>query len=427
MPDQVTRREFLKKAGGTAAAAAVVGPMFLSESARGANDKIIMGAIGVGGMGSGDVGFFRANPDVEFAAVCDIDQNRLREAVGKAGGKATPYSDFRKLLERKDIDAVIVATPDHWHALATIAACEAGKDVYCEKPIATSVGEGRAMVNAARRYGRVVQIGTQQRSGTHFQRAVEIVRSGGIGKVTLCRVWNVDNELPDGIGNPPNGDPPPELDYDMWLGPAPKRPYNPNRCHYYFRYFWDYAGGKITDWGTHLIDIIHWGMGVDAPLAVAASGAKYVMPDNRETPDTMEAIYDYPGFTMVYSYRGASDYPMSDHGYGMQFHGTQGTLFVDRGGFEVIPDEDSAIEPVSSGGSAQNEPHVRNFLDCVKSRARPICDAEITHRSTTACHLGNIALLTGRKIHWDRENERIINDAEANRLLTKPYRAPWHL
>jgi predicted dehydrogenase len=425
MQERVTRRQFLKQAGG-AAAAAVAGPVILSQRVFGANDRIIMGAIGCGGMGSADIAHFRANPDVEFAAVCDVDQGRLEEAVDKAGGKATPYHDFRKLLERKDLDAVIVATPDHWHALPTILACESGKDVYCEKPLATSIGEGRAMVNAARRYGRVVQVGTQQRSGAHFQRAIEIVRSGEIGTVAMCRTWFVANELPDGIGNPPDGNPPPELDYDMWLGPAPKRPYNPNRSHYTFRYFWDYAGGKITDWGTHLIDIIHWGMGVDAPLAVAASGGKYVIPDNRETPDTHEVIFDYPGFTMTFSYRGANEYPMDEHEYGMQFHGTKGTLFVDRGGFKVTP-EDNQMQPITSGGSAQNEPHVRNFLDCVKSRARPICDVEITHRTTTACHLGNIALLAGRKIYWDRDNERIIGDEEANRFLCKPYRAPWHL
>jgi predicted dehydrogenase len=233
--------------------------------------------------------------------------------------------------------------------------------------------------------------------------------------------------MPDGIGNPPDGTPPPELDYDMWLGPAPKRPYNPNRSHYTFRYFWDYSGGKMTDWGAHLIDIIHWGMGVDAPLAVAASGGKYVIPDNRETPDTMEAIYDYPGFTMVYSFRGANERGMDGQSYGIQFHGTKATLFVDRGGFEVIPEEDQGAQAMTGGGSSQNEPHVRNFLDCAKSRERPICDIEIAHRSTTACHLGNIALLRGRKIYWDRENERITNDEAANRLLTKAYRAPWHL
>jgi len=298
--------------------------------------------------------------------------------------------------------------------------------VYVEKPVATTVAEGRAMVDAARRYGRVVQVGMQQRSGAHFQRAVEIVRSGALGTITLCRTWNVGNETPDGIDNPPDCDPPSELDYDMWLGPAPKRPYNPNRSHYSFRYFWDYAGGKITDWGTHLIDIIHWATGADAPLAVAASGGKYAVKDNRETPDTMEAVYDYPGFTLVYSYRGCNGRPLDGRGYGMQFHGTNGTLFVDREGFEVVPEE-GRMEAVSSGGSEQHEPHVRNFLDCVKSRARPISDIEIAHRSTTAPHLGNIALLTGRKIHWDRDQEQILDDPAANRLLSRPYRAPWHL
>ena len=426
MNEEMSRRDFLKKAGGVAAAAAVVGPTILSQRVFGANDRIVMGLIGCGGMGCGDMAYARANPDVEFAAVCDLDKEHLAAGVQRAGGKVTPYADFRKLLERKDIDAVICGTPDHWHALVTIAACEAGKDVYCEKPVATSIGEGRAMVNAARRYDRVVQVGKQQRSGAHFQRAVEIVQSGQIGKVTFCRAWNVANELPEGIGNPADCNPPPELDYDMWLGPAPKRPYNPNRSHYTFRFFWDYAGGKITDWGAHLIDIIHWGMNVDAPLAVAASGGKYVIPDNRETPDTQEVVYDYPGFTMTYSYRGANEYPLDGHEYGMQFHGTKGTLFVDRGGFKVTPEED-AIPAVEGGGSPQNEPHWRNFLDCVKSRQRPICDIEIAHRTTTACHLGNIAYLTGRRLQWDREKERITNDADANRLLTRAYRAPWHL
>ncbi|UCH33138.1 MAG: Gfo/Idh/MocA family oxidoreductase [Armatimonadota bacterium] len=426
MPDRITRRQFLQKAGGAAAAAAVVQPIFLSQNVFGANDRIVMGLIGCGGQGVANMSFFLGNPDVEFAAVCDVDKERAAQTADGAGEKVTAYSDFRELLERKDIDAVIVATPDHWHALPTILACEAGKDVYVEKPLAASIAEGRAMVNAARRYERVVQGGTQQRSGAHFQRAAEIVRSGLLGKVSLCRTWYVGNELPDGIGNPPDCNPPPEIDYDMWLGPAPKRPYNPNRCHYTFRFFWDYAGGKMTDWGTHLIDIIHFGMGADAPLAVSASGGKYVVPDNRETPDTMEVIYDYPGFTLTYSYRGGNGRFVDNHEYGMQFHGANGTLFVDRAGFDVMPEKDQ-MAPMSGGISALNQPHVRNFLDCVKSRTRAICDVEILHRSTIPGHLGNIALLTERKIHWDSENERIVNDEEANRLLSKPYRAPWRL
>jgi len=431
MERDLTRREFLKRAGGAAVGAALSTSALASAGAQPAepvpaNEKIVLGLIGCGGMGNHNLGIFTANPDVEIAALCDVDQSHLDQTMARLQGKPTPYRDFRALLERKDIDAVIVATPDHWHALVMTLACEAGKDVYVEKPVATTIREGRAMVKAARRYGRVVQVGTQQRSDAHFRRAVEIVRSGAIGAVSLCRTWNCANESGEGIGNPPDGDPPPELDYDMWLGPAPKRPYNPNRCHYRFRYFWDYAGGKITDWGTHLIDIVQWAMEVEAPLAVAASGGKYVVTDNRETPDTMEAVYDYPGFTMVYSLRLGNGRSPEGHNYGMEFYGTRGTLFVDRGGFEVFP-EGAATEPVKSGGSQQNQPHVREFLDCIRTRSRPVSDIRVAHRSTSAPHLGNIALHVGRKIYWDADRECIVDDDEANRLLGRAYRAPWHL
>ncbi len=431
----MTRREFLRKAGGAAALGLGV-QAFLEEAraqeaqvAPGAvspNEKIIVGLIGSGGMGRGNMSDFLRSGMVEVAAVCDVDQARLDQGVKEAGGKATPYRDFRKLLERKDIDAVIVGTPDHWHALPTICACQAGKDVYVEKPLSHNIVEGRAMVSAARRYGRVVQVGTQQRSGAHFQKAVEIVRSGILGKVSLTRAWNVSNESPHGIGNPPDSEPPPGLDYDLWLGPAPKRPYNPNRCHYLFRWFWDYAGGMITDWGTHLIDIIHWGMGVDYPTAVSASGGKFVLQDNRDTPDTMEAVFEYPGFVMVYSCRKGCGRGMDGRGYGIQFHGSNGTLFVDRGGFEVYPEGDR-MQPIVGPDSDQHYPHVLNFLECVKSRERPISDVEIGHRSTSAPLLANTALQIGRKIHWDGENERIIGDEAANRLLGRCYRAPWVL
>jgi predicted dehydrogenase len=423
--DEITRREFLKKAGGAATAVALASPMILPEKAFGANEKITVGLVGCGGMGMADLRDFIRTGQVNVAGVCDVDQQRVDKAAAEVGA---PFKcgDYRKLLEQKGLDAVIVGTPDHWHALPTVHACQAGLDVYVEKPLSHNIAEGRAMVNAARRYGRVVQVGTQQRSGSHFQRAVEVVRSGALGTVSLCRAWNVSNETPGGIGNPPDGDPPPNIDYDMWLGPAPKRPYNPNRCHYSFRWFWDYAGGMITDWGTHLIDILHWGMGVDYPLAVSASGGKYVLKDNRDTPDTMEAMFDYPGFTMVYSVRKGSGRPFEGYGYGMQFHGTNGTLFVDRGGFEVIP-EGERMPAMKSDGSDQHYPHVLNFLECVRTRRRTISDVEIGHRSTSAPHLANIALRTGRKLRWDGEGEKFIDDQPANRLLGRPYRSPWHL
>lgn len=432
--ESMTRRDFIKKAGGLAALGWSVSSLFDEVRAqsetpaptRSPNERVVIGLIGCGGMGGSDVDDFVRSGMVDVAAVCDVDQNRLNAMVQDLGGTPTPYRDFRKLLERKDIEAVIVATPDHWHPLPTIHACQAGKDVYVEKPLSHNIVEGRAMVNAARRYGRVVQVGTQQRSGAHFQKAAEIVQSGVLGHITLCRAWNVGNESPNGIGNPPDGDPPPEIDYDMWLGPAPKRPYNPNRCHYSFRWFFDYSGGMITDWGTHLLDILLWGMNVEYPTAVSASGGKFVLQDNRDTPDTMEAVYEFPGFVMVYSMRKACGRGMDGRGYGIQFHGTNGTLFVDRGGFEVYPEGDR-MQPIPGFDSDQHFPHVLNFLECVKSRERPRSDVEIGHRSTSCPLLGNIALQTGRKIHWDGVNERIIGDEAANRLLAREYRAPWVL
>lgn len=396
-----------------------------------ASEKIVIGMIGCGGMGMAGMNFFVANPDVEVAAVCDVYEPHLQHAVEKTEGKAAPYKDFRKLLERKDLDAVVISTPDHWHAIHAIQACQAGKDVYVEKPLTYSIAEGRAVVNAARTNKRVVQVGTQQRSGAHFRRAVEIVQSGKIGKVAVVKCWKLSNSAPDGIGNPPDCDPPDGLDWNMWLGPAPMRPYNPNRCIYNFRVFWDYAGGMLTNWGTHLIDTVHWVMSVDAPLAAAVSGGKYVLKDNSETPDTIEAVFEYPGFVLVFSYRNFNAHPPgASRDHCMEFYGSDGTLILDRDGFRIYPEgermRDADVE-LESGGSKQYEPHVRNFLDCIKSREMPVSDVEIGHRSSSAPTLGNISLKVGRKIYWDREKEQIIGDDEASKLLSRPYRKPWSL
>ncbi len=440
MKDRISRREFLGTSGKAAAgigAGLVAGNLLATTPvwAQGKDslppsEKVIVGMIGCGVMGMKNFKDFIASPDVEIAAVCDVYEPRAKRAAEKAGGEAAAYKDFRELIERKDIDAVVISTPDHWHAIPTIYACQAGKDVYVEKPVAHNIAEGRAMVRAARESGRVVQVGTQQRSGSHFQRAVNIVKSGKIGKVTLARCWNTENKFPNGIGNPPDSDPPEGLDWDMWLGPAPLRPFNPNRFSQQFRKFWDYAGGKITDWGIHLIDIVHWAMAVDAPLAVSASGGRYVLTDNAEVPDTMEAIFDYPGFTLVYSYRECNARGMDGERYGIQFHGTNGTLYVNRQGFKVFPEgarmKDADVE-LESGGSEQHATHVRNFLDCVKSRNLPISDVEIGHRSSSAAMLGNIALRTNRKILWDGKRERIVGDKDASKLLSRTYRRPWSI
>jgi predicted dehydrogenase len=435
---KITRRDFNKSAALTVASLAVsAGPAV--RNAIGANDRIGIGVIGSGGMGQADLRDFLRTGQVEAIAIADPFEPNLHQAVGLTLGKAKAHKDFRRVLDDKDIAAVIVATPDHWHAIPMIMACEAGKDVYVEKPLSHTLYEGRKMVEAAARYNRVVQVGTQQRSGEHFQKAVELVRGGKIGKVILAETWIHGNQFPEGIENLPDSDPPPWLDWDLWLGPAPKRPYNRNRCIGTFRWFWDYSGGMLTDWGTHLIDIVHWAMGVDAPKTVMATGGKLLLEDNRETPDTLEVLYEYPASPVSgkeclvrFSNRTTNGHGPDTHGYGIQFYGTDGTLFVDRSGYTLWP-EPGRVGPerihsdnvIRGGGSAQHYPHVLNFLDCVRSRQKPNSDVETTHRSTSAPHVANIAFKLGRKLTWDGQQEQFPGDAEANKLLTKVYRKPW--
>ncbi len=308
----MNRRHFVSAASITAASYSRI---------LGANDKVNLGIIGSGGQGRGDWGRFLKQPDVNPVAICDVYKPNMAKALDMAGGKAKTYADFRKLLEQKDIDAVIVATPDHWHALPTVMACQAGKDVYVEKPLALTIREGRVMVQAARKYNRVVQVGSQQRSGAHYARAVEVVRSGKLGKVPHVLAGHIRNSMP-GFGKPPDGPPPAELDWDMWLGPAPKRQYNPLRCLYNFRWFWDYSGGQMTNWGAHNLDIARWVMNVKSPLSVSAYGGRYALEDGGETPDVQEVIYNFPGFVLTWSVREMNG--MSKGGF--EFHGTKGNL-----------------------------------------------------------------------------------------------------
>jgi len=435
---KVSRRDFNKTAAMAAASLALsAGPAV--RNVLGANDRVGIGLIGAGGMGQADLRDFLRTGQVDCVAIADPYEPHLDDAAAMTLGKAKTYKDFRRVLEHKDIDAVIIATPDHWHAIPMIAACEAGKDVYQEKPLSHTLFEGRKMVEAAAKYKRVVQVGTQQRSGEHFQKAVELVRSGTIGKVTLAETWIHGNQYPEGIDNPPDSEPPPWFDWDWWLGPAPKRPYNRNRGIYNFRWFWDYSGGILTDWGTHLMDVVHWAMGVDAPKTIVATGGKYVLEDDRETPDTLEVLYEYPAsavsgkeFLARFSNRVANEHGPDSHSYGIQFYGTDGTLFIDRSGYTLWP-EASRLGPerftsgnvIKGGGSAQHYPHVLNFLDCLKSRQKPNSDVETMHRSTSAGLLGVIAFKLRRKLAWDAQQERFPGDAEANQLLTKEYRKPW--
>ena len=398
----------------------------------GANDRIRMGLIGSGGRGREDWTTFLKEPDVDPVAVCDVYGPFREKGIALAGSRAQGFQDFRRLLERKDVDAVIVATPDHWHALVTIAACEAGKDVYCEKPLSLAVAEGRRMVEVARRSQRVVQTGSQQRSGAHYAQAVKLVQDGGIGEVHRIRAGMQRNiypglkptEMADGIS--------PEFDWDMWLGPAPKREFDPFRCIYNFRWFWDYSGGQMTNWGAHHLDIARWIVGADAPTEVAGFGGRYALTDGGETPDLQEVTYQFGKVVVTWT---ASEIG-EGRGFALDIFGTKGMLTLTRGGFQVTPEmvapagstaKKPLMEPLQARGDDLNQAHAQNFLECVKSRRRPNADVEEGHRTAVMCHLGNISMRLGRSIRWDGAAEQAIGDAEANHLLVRPYRAPWKL
>jgi len=442
MSEKIRRRDFIKQSLVTGVGAGVtLAGRRASGSVLGANDRIGVGVIGPGRQGQGDMKAFMRQPGVKLVALCDVYGTNLNRAAAEAKQEVATYKDFRQVLDRKDIDVVVIATPDHWHALPTIMACQAGKDVYVEKPISVTIDEGRKMVQAARKYNRIVQVGTQQRSGVHYHHAAELIRSGQLGKVTFVRTWNYGNSSPDGISNPPDSEPPADLDWDFWLGPAPKVPFNANRFGVHpdrwssFRCFWDYAGGMMTDWGVHHLDIVQMVMEVDAPLAVSAAGGKYALKDNRETPDTLQVTYEYPGFICTYENREVNAQVLNGNGYGISFHGTDGTLYINREYFEITPEgrrlEGKLVartEPQREKSSNnQHAAHVENFLACVKSRKAPTSDIEIGHRSTSTALLGNVALRSGRRIVWDAKSERLTGDHAASHFLTREYRKPWKL
>jgi predicted dehydrogenase len=428
----LTRREFVRTSTLAAGALAFAGPLIRLAGQPGPNDRIRVGLIGCGGQGVRDLGFFLANPEVDCPVVCDVDDSHLANGVKActAKNRKQPETerDFRRVLERKDLDAVIVGTPDHWHALPTVLACQAGLDVYVEKPLATTIDEGRAMVGAAKRFNRVVQMGSQWRSCNHIVEAAEFVKSGKLGKVSMVRAWAWLDWQPT-MGRPANETPPAGLDYDLWLGPAPKRPYNKNRCHYNFRWFWDYAGGLMTDWGVHLINMCLMGMGMDAPRTVTSSGGIYVQDDMRETPDSQLALYEFPDYMLVWEHKSGMGVGLNGRSWGISWSGTEGTIFLNSDGYEIVPEKRPAnLEPTKVKPSGAPHPqHVRNFLDCMKSRQKPVLDVETGHHVSSVAHLGNIAYRTGHKITWDPVKEKITNHRDADKLVGVKYRKPWKL
>jgi len=431
-----SRRKFLKNSA-IAAAGLSIAPAF-SGTIKGipASDRINIGLIGCNGQGFSNLSAFLRHPEVECLALCDIDEsvlNRRASNVEKIRGNkpANLYRDWRKLIDNKDINLVIVGTPDHWHCIQMVAACEAGKDVYCEKPIGRTIEECNLMVKAAAKYKSIVQVGQWQRSDPHWQDAVNFINSGKLGKIRLVRVFSYQGWCPT-IPVLADEPVPAGVDYDMWLGPAPRRPFNRNRFHFTFRWFWDYAGGLMTDWGVHLLDYALFGMNVTAPKSIMAMGGKYGYPDDAcETPDSLQTIYEFNGFNVLWDHAIGIDDGAYGRNHGLGFVGENGTLVVDRGGWEVIPEKVNnkiRMEAVTlkKGTNEGLKNHVKNHLDCIKSR-NPNTNASIEIGAHIAkfSALGNIAYRTGKKLVWD--GKKFTNDTEANSYLIPDYRDPWKL
>lgn len=444
---QLTRRQFAKTMAAAGAATALSRMRVL-----GANDRVRLGFIGLGNRGDQVLDGFLVHKDAEVVAICDLWQPYLDFAAKKIGSSPKQFKEYRKLLDMKDVDAVVICTPDHWHAVQTIHACQAGKDVYVEKPLSLRVVEGRKMVEAARRHSRITQVGINRRSSPFCKEAADFIRGGGLGKITAARSFHIQNEWPKGIGNPPDEEPPAGLDWDAWLGPAPKVPYNRNRAFYRFRWFYDYSGGQVTNYGAHFIDFIHWALGEDTPLAVTAMGAKLALDDNREIPDTLEVLWTYPKGTLVtFSQFNANAAPADRRRGNLEFRGTKGTLYLTYTGYDVVPEEINekvfpaltpldrslsrdyesdrkpVIQPRKVEGEDSTPLHARNFLDCIRSRQACTCDLETGHRSTSATLIANIAHKTKSYLEWDGKAERFTNNPAANKYLSYEYRSPYKL
>lgn len=430
----IERRTILKGAG-----AALTTSLFTGR-VKGANDRIAVGHIGMGAMGSSNLGHALKMTDAEPVAVCDVYKPHLDKAVAtatKAGKTVKAIKDFREILADKSIDAVCISTPDHWHAYMAIEACKAGKDVFVEKPASVYVEESQKMVQAARKYNRVVQAGTMQRSGGYFKKAAELVKSGILGDVTFVHTWQSGATKKQGWGRPADGPVPEGLDWDMWLGPAPKVPFNLNRWGVgvttfpTFRYFWDYAGGAMTDWGVHLIDPVHQCFDEVMPTTISTQGGKFYVDDNTDTPDTMLATFTYPKFMLTYESRTANPMPMfAGQGAATSIHGTDANVVVTRGGCWLIPNRNSKVEAQTyENDNAMrdlNVPHWKNFIECIKSRAKPTSDIETCVRSSTACILANLSMRHKTMLEWDEKNWT-VKQGNVRPFLKAKYRSPWKL
>lgn len=443
---EISRRKFLMDSSKLAVTAGLINipiaESFASRKTVSPNDKVQFAVIGCKNIGWANLMSHNKLADAQCVAFCDVDENILKQKATDfekmTGKKVQLYGDYRKLLENKEIDAVLIGTPDHWHAIQMIEACSAGKDVYVEKPISTTIEEALAMVKATQRYNRVVQVGQQQRSGIHWQMVMDYIKSGKLGKIRNVKCWISNGnrgELPIIPEEPiPSG-----VNYDMWLGPAPVKPFHKYRFHGTFRFFWDYAGGLMTDWGVHLLDIAFGAMNVKTPKSVVASGGKFAYPtDMMETPDTMMTIYEFDNFLISWEHTFGSYRGLFDKHHGVAFYGENGYLVVDRSGWELFPEIDSnstaqmkkyKVEamPYQRAGADDRDIHAANFIQCIKTREKPICDIEIGANVAINAHLGNIAYRLGRKVYWDTNTNSFPKDPEAQAMTKRNYRKPYGL
>lgn len=445
--EKSSRREFCKNSTKIAIGASLAAAVPFTSSCS-SNEKIVIGAIGLRNMGFSNLKSFLKNPNVECAGLCDIDDSILNKRAAEVekinndrvakGEKLTStkpklYKDYRKLLENPDIDAVMIGTPDHWHCLQMVHASEAGKHCYVEKPMANSIQEALIMEKAVKRYNTVVTVGQWQRSGKHWHDAVEYVKSGKLGKVSRVKAWSYtsktslpvveDSEVPAGV------------DYDMWLGPAPRRPFNQNRFHYNFRYYWDYAGGLMADWGVHMLDFAMFGMDAGRPKSITAFGGNFSYQDARQTPDTLNVLYGYDDYTISWEHSvclGNGSYGL---GHGVVFQGNNGAVLVTRGGWQVIPEKEmrdgnranKIEEKAWTKGKGSLDEHVVNFLDVIRKGGEVNCTVEMGKQVAMVSHMGNLAHRTGETLLWDDEADRFTNSKKANELLAPKYSDPWSM
>ena len=429
-----TRRNFIKTAS-LLAAGSVLPADIISETGRTVeqNDKLLVGLIGARGQGFANLLSFLKNPEIECVAISDIDENILKSRCSDIEKQGFPkpalYTDYRKMLEDKDIDIVIIATPDHWHCLQFVHSQEAGKHVYVEKPLGNSIAEINTMYKAAKKHGKMVQVGQWQRSQPHFVDAISYVKSGKLGRIRTCKAWSYV-DWKGAVPKVPDSAVPAGVNYDMWLGPAPKRPFNINRFHFTWRWYWEYGNGLMTDWGVHLIDYILYGMGKTVPASVMAIGGKYAFPDDdMVTPDTMTAVYDFKDFTMIWEHTIGIGLGNWRRPHGMSYIGENGTLVLDRNGWEVVP-EKQKIEAVPVQKNVGNglDLHVRNFLDCIKNNSPDKLNAsiEIGRSVALVAQMGNIAYRTGEKVTWD-DGKQAFGTETANSLITPVYNNGYSL